>query len=165
MASTIPFNGQPQDKPNKKAPMLDAYFEKEGLNFFQKREVPGPDHTVVHLTALPTGKHRLMAAIITDNSVYTVIRCELGKRTPRMGDASFWEYLRRTNAAHAFFKYAVNGDGTLFLDVCLPAADDHFDPAMVRTAMNLIVFHLQDTYEDVLKWLDAPGDAGTGMHV
>ena len=160
MASTIPFNGQTQDKPNKKAPMLDAYFKKEGLDFFQRKDVPGSDHAVVHLTALPAGSHRLMAAVITDNSIYTVIRCQLGTRTPRMGDASFYEYLRKLNAQHAFFKYAINEDGALFLDVCLPASDDHFDPAMIRTTLNLIVFHLKDTYSALLPWLDKTGDIG-----
>ena len=158
MSDIIPSETQKSVQENKKAPLLDAYFEKEGLNFFQKQAISGDDRAVVYLTALPAGTHRLMAAIITDNSVYTVIRCQLGSRTPRMGDAAFWEYLRKLNAAHAFFKYAANEDGSLVLDICLPAGDGHFDPAIVRTAMNLLVFHLRDTYADLLKWLDKPGD-------
>jgi len=149
-----------QSRKNENAPILERYFKKENLNFFHKRILGGEADTVLFITALPAGQYRLLTAVITDNSIYTIVRCRLGNRIPQLpGYDRYLEFLRGLNAAHAFFKYASNEDGDLYLDVCLPAAPAHFDPEMIRTTLNLLVFHLQDTYTEILKWIDKPGDA------
>lgn len=154
MADPIPF------LKNQKTRMLDAYFAQEKLNFFHKRALGNDTDTVIYITAIPAGDYRLLAAVITDNSIYTIVRCHLGDRTPGAADeADFLEFLRSLNARHAFFKYAMNADGGLYLDVCLAARDDHFDPAMIRMTLNLLVYHMQETYPEIVKWLAKPGDA------
>lgn len=148
------------DLKNEKVKLLDDYFAKEHLNFFHKRVTGNASDTVVYITAIPAGAYKLLAAVITDNSIYTIVRCHLGDRIPGAADeAQFLEYLRNLNAHHAFFKYAMNQDGGLYLDVCLTARDDHFDPEMVRTTLNLLVYHMQESYGDIVRWLLKPGDA------
>lgn len=148
------------NRKNEKAALLEAYFKKEGLDIFQKRALHDANDAVLFLAALPAGTHRLMVAIVTDSTVYTSVRVQLGSRIPHMpGEDRFLEFIRKLNAEHALFKYILNETGTLYLDVCLPATPEHFDPEMVRTMMNLLVYHLKDTYDEVLKWLDRPGDA------
>lgn len=149
---------------NEKAPKLDAYFKKEGLDIFHKSALNDAADTILFLSAIPAGTHRLLCAIITDCTVYTVVRCQLGSRIPHMpGEDRFLEFIRRLNAEHALFKYAMNETGTVYLDVCLPASAEHFDPEMVRTTMNLLVYHLKDTYDEMLKWLDKAGDADSDI--
>lgn len=145
---------------NNKAPLLDAYFEKEGLHFFQKRPLGDGEDTAVYLTAIPAAGHRLLTAVLTDSSIYANIRCHLGRRAwGKADDGAYLEFLRKLNAAHAFFKYAANQQGGLYVDICIPARDDHFEPAMIRTAMNLLVYHLGEEYASILPWLDEAGDA------
>lgn len=151
---------------NENARRFEAYLEQEGLRFFHKREIHDEADTIVYITALPAGAYRLLTAVITDNSIYTVVRCHLGSRAVSSPNAgAFLEFLRAQNAAHAFFKYAQNQDGDLYLDVCLPASPRHFDPEMIRTTLNLLVCHLQDTYAALLRWLDKPGDANTEINL
>ena len=145
---------------NNKAPLLDAYFEKEGLHFFQKRPLGDGEDTAVYFTAIPAAGHRLLTAVLTDSSIYANIRCHLGGRAwGKADDGAYLEFLRKLNAAHAFFKYAANQQGGLYVDICIPARDDHFEPAMIRTAMNLLVYHLGEEYARILPWLDEAGDA------
>lgn len=154
MAESIPF------RKNTKEERFDAYLAQEHLHFFHKRAVRGEADMVVYVTALPVGTYRLLAAVITDNSIYTTVRCHLGDRQPGAADEKeFLEFLRSLNAHHAFFKYAMNEEGGLYADICLPARDDHFDPAMVRMTLNLLVYHLGESYKDIVKWLSVPGDA------
>lgn len=154
MADAIPF------RKNEKEKLFDAYLAKENLNFFHKRALHNESDTVIYITAIPAGDYRLLCAVMTDNSIYTIVRCHLGDRVPSAADEpAFLEFLRSLNARHAFFKYAMNEEGGLYLDVCLSARDDHFDPAMIRMTLNLIVYHMQETYPSIVTWLARPGDA------
>lgn len=145
---------------NQVAGKLELYFKREGLNFFRRRDIHDEADTIIYITALPAGSRRLLAAIITDSSVYTIIRCHLGVRKPgHPDDDAFLAFVGKLNASHAFFKYAVNEDGGLYIDVCIPATPAYFDPEMVRTTMNLLVYHLGEEYPAISKWLDVLGDA------
>lgn len=151
---------------NQVAGKLALYFQREGLDYFHRREIRDEEDTILFLTALPAGPHRLLCAIITDASVYTIVRVSLGKRNPNHAEApDFLEFLRKLNANHAFFKYAINQDGGLFLDVCVPAVPKYFDPNIIRTTMNLIVYHLGEEYESIAKWLDVVGDANAEVNM
>lgn len=155
MADPIPF------RKNTKAKPFEDYLASEKLSFFEKRVVGGPSDTVAFVTALPAGPFRIPAAVITDASIYTVIRCHLGDRFVGATDeAEFLEYLRQLNARHACFKYAVNEEGGLYLDVCLPSRENDFDPELIRFVLNLIVHHLQDTYPEIRKWLSLSEGSG-----
>ncbi len=145
---------------NPKAAALDAYFQKEGLTFFQKHEIGDDVDTVSFVTALPIGPYRLLTGVITDTSIFTVIRVGVGKRfTNFPGNDCFLDFLRKQNANHALFKYTQAESGEVYLDVCLPAASAHFDPQIIRTMLNLLVMHLEEVYPEFLKWLTAPGSA------
>ncbi len=127
---------------NNKAPLLDAYFEKEGLHFFQKRPLGDGEDTAVYLTAIPAAGHRLLTAVLTDSSIYANIRCHLGGRAwGKADDGAYLEFLRKLNAAHAFFKYAANQQGGLYVDICIPARDDHFERA---AHLRVPVFRIED---------------------
>ena len=139
---------------NPKAKILDEYFQKEHLTFFRKHEIGDEADTVSFVTALPVGDARLLTGVITDTSIFTVVRVELGTRKPDpFTKDSFLDFLRRQNAAHALFKYAWNENGKIYLDVCLPAENDKFDPQMIRTTLNLLGYHLGEVYSEFLKWI------------
>ena len=144
---------------NPKAKILEAYFQKEGLTFFQKHEIGDEADTVSFITSLPVGEARLLTGVITDTSIFTTVRVELGiRRNDPFTKNNFLDFLRHQNAAHALFKYAWTEEGKIYLDVCLPAEDDRFDPEMVRATLNLLVYHLSEDYPAFLPWL-TPAEA------
>ena len=76
---------------------------------------------------------------------------------------AFMHYLAEVNARHALFKMLVTEDGRVFIDSCCPFLDESFDPFSVNVTFSLVVDFLQNNYEEVLKHLDRPGDAGEGI--
>lgn len=86
--NTIPFP-QGNHTKNRKADLFEKYMKKEGLNFFRRQDSHDSYDTVVFMTAIPAGEHhKLVAAVITDNSMYTLLRVHLGTapQGPRQKD-------------------------------------------------------------------------------
>lgn len=161
--NTIPFPTKGNFKKNLKADAFESYLKKEGLNFFRRQDAHDSYDTVVFMTALPAGKHRLVCAVITDNSMYTLIRVHLGTAPKGPARKTFVPFLNKLNREHAIVKYTIGSDDNVFLDVCVTSTNEHFDPETVRDTLNVLVFHLGECYEDVARRLDKPGDATDGF--
>lgn len=162
MAETINFN----PGKNVKADIFETYMKENDLNFFQRKDVHDAKDTVAFITAIPAGdKHRLVAAVLTDNSMYTLIRIHLGIAPVGPARKTFVRFLGQLNAAHSIFKYSIAEDNNTFLDICITTRPSSFDPEVIRTSLNLIVFHLKDNYEDIARRLSKPGDASDGFEL
>ena len=106
-------------KKSLKADAFESYLKKEGLNFFRRQDAHDSYDTVVFMTALPAGKHRLVCAVITDNSMYTLIRVHLGTAPKGPARKTFVPFLNKLNGEHAIVKYTIGSDDNVFLDVCV----------------------------------------------
>ena len=165
MADNItPFPQQGNHRKNLKADAFEAYVNKEGINFFRRQDAHDSYDTVVFMTAIPAGEHhKLVAAVITDNSMYTLIRIHLGTCPKGPARKTFMDFLNGLNGRHAIVKYTVGSDENVFLDVCVTSRPDRFDPVVIRTTLDLLVFHLKDVYDDIARRLDKPGDQTDGF--
>ena len=105
--NTIPFPTKGNFKKNLKADAFESYLKKEGLNFFRRQDAHDSYDTVVFMTALPAGKHRLVCAVITDNSMYTLIRVHLGTAPKGPARKTFVPFLNKLNGEHAIVKYTI----------------------------------------------------------
>ena len=140
------------DAENKRAAALEKYFKDNDLNFFQIDRSDDEAKTVVFRSAVDAEGQRLPMGIIVDNSVYTIIRVQVGTGLVKKENAErFISYLNKLNRSYKVFKYVSNDDGDVYLDSCIPAAEDHFDPEMIRIILNVIVEHLQETYKELMK--------------
>ncbi len=64
---------------NLKADAFEKYMKAEGLNFFRRQDVHDSFDTVIFMTALPAGaSHKVVTAVITNNSMYLLVRVHLG---------------------------------------------------------------------------------------
>lgn len=163
MADIKQFPGNQTFRKNLKADILDQYFKREGLNFFRRINArdtrDDPFDTVVFLTALPAGKHHKVACTVaTDNSMYVLIRVHLGTAPKGPARKTFIDFLNNLNARYAIGKYSINEDENVFLDICITARSENFDPYVVRTCLDLLVFHMGECYDDVARRLDKTGD-------
>ena len=105
--------------------------KKEGLNFFRRQETHDSYDTIVFMTAIPAGKHhKLVAAVITDNSMYTLLRVHLGTAPKGPARKTFMAFLNDLNAHHAILKYSIDSDENVFLDVTFTTRPENFDPAV-----------------------------------
>ncbi|MFR6111607.1 MAG: hypothetical protein ACLUIQ_09895, partial [Dialister invisus] len=106
MAKVINFN----PGKNVKAGIFEKYMKDNDLNFFQRRDTHDEKDSVAFITAIPAGSHRLVAAVITDNSMYTLLRIHLGVAPAGPARKTFIRFLEQLNAAHSIFKYSIAED-------------------------------------------------------
>ena len=148
---------------NAKADVFEKYMKDEGLDFFQRRDVKDAYDTTVFVTMIPAGKHRVPVALITNNSMYVLLRAHMGTAPVGPAAKTFLHFLSRQNAESSLFKYLIAEDNNVFLDVCFPCVGNSFDPAVVRTTLNLIVYHMQDHYEDIARRLAKTSEETDGF--
>ena len=138
---------------NLKADAFEKYLKDHGMNFFLKSPVPGDENgTVVFKSNIQAEGQTLPVGIITDNTIYTIIRVQIGQGLIKDSNRdTFNAFLNELNRSYKVFKYVAADDGTVFLDSCLPSTQEHFDPELVRVVLDVIVNHLQEEYKNIMK--------------
>lgn len=138
---------------NAKADKFDAYLKAHDMNFFLKSPVAGdPNGTVVFKSNIPAEGQTLPVGIITDNTIYTIIRVQVGTGLIKDSNrTAINAYMNRLNGSYKVFKYVASDDGTIYLDTCIPGTAESFDPELVRVLLDVIVSHLQEEYKNLMK--------------
>ena len=81
---------------NLKADAFEKYMKAEGLNFFRRQDVHDSFDTVIFMTALPAGaSHKVVTAVITNNSMYLLVRVHLGTYPQGPARQTLLDYMHR----------------------------------------------------------------------
>ena len=89
-------------------------------------------------------------AIFVDDSIFAIIRTNVATGINQKNVDRIKNYLNGLNAEYKIFKYYLREDGSIYLDICVPAVSEMFDSRMVHTLVEILVKHLDDTYEDLM---------------
>lgn len=144
MAEEIRVNG--------KAGKFEQYTQEKNMNFFNKNELHDEAGTVVFQSSIKVEGQTIPVGIITDNTIYTIIRVQVGSGLVKEGNkAKFLQYINNLNRSYKVFKYVAAEDGSLFLDACLPSTNESFDADIVRVVLDVIVDHLTQEYKNIMK--------------
>lgn len=137
---------------NLKAQKFEAYTKANKMDFFVKNEMKDDADTVVFQSNLKVEGQTIPLGIITDNTIYTIIRVQIGSQLLKdENKLSLLEYLNQLNRSYKVFKYVAAEDGSIFLDACLPSTNDSFDAEIVRVVLDVIVDHLNNEYKNIMK--------------
>lgn len=137
---------------NLKAAKFEKYTKDNNMNFFVKKEMHDEADTVIFQSNIKVEGQTLPMGIITDNTIYTIIRVQVGSQLVKESNkAKFLEYLNTLNRSYKVFKYVAAEDGSLFLDACLPSTNDSFDAEIVRVVLDVVVDHLNTEYKNIMK--------------
>lgn len=143
---------------NLKAQKFEKYTQDHQLNFFNKVEVKNDKgerdaaETTVFQSNICVEGQTVPVGIITDNTIYTIIRVQVGSGLVKESNKNkFLEYLNTLNRSYKVFKYVAAEDGSVFLDACLPSTNDSFDPEVVKVVLDVIVDHLNHEYKNIMK--------------
>ena len=151
-ANQPPQKRQPEAKINLKSSKFEAYTKANNMDFFVKNEMHDDVDTVVFQSNLKVGGQTIPLGIITDNTVYTIIRVQLGAHVlNETNKPILLNYLNKLNRSFKVFKYVIAEDGSIFLDACLPSTNDSFDAEIVRVVLDVIVDHLNNEYKNIMK--------------
>lgn len=135
---------------NEKALKFQEFLIENNINVFSTESVDDDYSTVIFRSRIETRGQILPMAILIDTSIFTVIRTQIITGVAEEKRAALKEYLNGINAQYKIFKYYLRGDGTIYLDVCLPFVDETFDPKMIQLMLTVIVGHLEKVYSDIM---------------
>ncbi len=141
-----------EKRENLKAKKFEKYITDNKMNFFVKKEMKDEAETIVFQSNIKVEGQTIPMGIITDNTIYTIIRVQVGSQLVKDSNKiRFLEYINTLNRSYKVFKYVVAEDGSLFLDCCLPSTNDSFDPEIVRVVLDVVVDHLNTEYKNIMK--------------
>lgn len=137
---------------NSKAKKFEEFLKKNNIECFQKEEIKDELKTTVYRSVMEVEGQNLPTVIVTDISIYTIIRVQIAAKLLR--DTKFEKgltYLNKINSEYKLFKYYVTESGDLCLDSCIVSTEDKFDPEVIYTAIDVILKHLIEQYPILMK--------------
>lgn len=137
---------------NKKAEQFQAYLTERNLNFFQVQELNDEYKTTVFRSNIEIKGQNLPTIIITDESIWTLIRIQLVAGAAE-GDkkAPVQDFLNGLNQKYKAFKFYVADNGDIIMDISVPTIADKFDAEMIRSLLQITVEQLTDVYPQIME--------------
>lgn len=138
---------------NKKAQIFQEYLQEKNINCFQVQEVPNDElNTVVFRSSIEVEGQQLPTLVITDSSIYTMIRVRVANAALKEGnETELLKAIGKLNSHYKIFKYYFAEDGALILDSYLLEKPEELDGDMVYTVLDIIVKHLLAEYKNIMK--------------
>ena len=138
---------------NKKAQIFQEYLQEKNINCFQVQEVPEDAlNTVVFRSSIEVEGQQLPTLVITDSSIYTMIRVRVANQALKEGnEVALIKAINKINGQYKIFKYYFAEDGALVLDSYLLEKPEELDGDMVYTVLYIIVKHLLAEYKNIMK--------------
>ncbi len=126
-----------------KVQVLKDYFAKNHPDLFSVQDAEDEAQTTVFRSFIEAEGQRVPTAVFADNTIYVMIRVLLAQGAVKEENKeALYEYMNEQNRSYKVFKYSADANGDLFLDACIPAVDDKFEPELVLVILNVIVNHL-----------------------
>ena len=138
---------------NKKAQVFQEYLQEKNITCFQVQEVPNDElNTVVFRSSIEVEGQQLPTLVITDSSIYTMIRVRVANAALKEGnETELLKAIGKLNSHYKIFKYYFAEDGALILDSYLLEKPEELDGDMVYTVLDIIVKHLLAEYKNIMK--------------
>lgn len=138
---------------NKKAQIFQEYLQEKNITCFQVQEVPDDElNTVVFRSSIEVEGQQLPTLVITDSSIYTMIRVRVANAALKEGnETELLKAIGKLNSHYKIFKYYFAEDGALILDSYLLEKPEELDGDMVYTVLDIIVKHLLAEYKNIMK--------------
>ena len=138
---------------NKKAQIFQEYLQEKNITCFQVQEVPNDElNTVVFRSSIEVEGQQLPTLVITDSSIYTMIRVRVANASLKEGnETELLKAIGKLNSHYKIFKYYFAEDGALILDSYLLEKPEELDGDMVYTVLDIIVKHLLAEYKNIMK--------------
>ena len=138
---------------NKKAQIFQEYLQEKNITCFQVQEVPNDElNTVVFRSSIEVEGQQLPSLVITDSSIYTMIRVRVANAALKEGnETELLKAIGKLNSHYKIFKYYFAEDGALILDSYLLEKPEELDGDMVYTVLDIIVKHLLAEYKNIMK--------------
>ena len=137
---------------NKNAEAFKAYLDKNGIKVFEAEELQGANQqTTVFRSYITTNGQQLPTIVILDESVFAILRVQISPRAlTEKNQLELLKMINEESAAYKPFKFYLNGNGDLMMDVCL-FIEEELKGNAVYTLFSVIVNYLDANYRKFMK--------------
>lgn len=138
---------------NKNAEAFKNYLDEKKIEVFTVDETPDDEQsTVVFRSHIIIAGQQLPTIVITDNSIFTVIRVQIAPQVLTSENKSaLLEFINGENLKYKPFKLYFNGNGTLLLDLCLANTDEQLRGDTVYLMFDVLINYLNENYQEIMR--------------
>ena len=138
---------------NKNAEAFKNYLDEKKIEVFTVDETPDDEQsTVVFRSHIIIAGQQLPTIVITDNSIFTVIRVQIAPQVLTSENKSaLLEFINGENLKYKPFKLYFNGNGTLLLDLCLTNTDEQLRGDTVYLMFDVLINYLNENYQEIMR--------------
>lgn len=138
---------------NKKAELFKQYLDERQIDAFLIDDNSHDEldtaifrsHIEIHGNELPT-------IVVLDASMYGMIRVLVVPNAIHDdNETAVLKLINTYNKQFKSFKYYIDDDGDLMMDVCMLWRDNQVDGDMIYAMFNVIVEHLNESYQEIMK--------------
>jgi hypothetical protein len=135
-----------------KATKFKEMLTSSKISGFGEEKIEGEFHPVIFRSHLEVKGQFLPIQIILDDSIYAMIRVFVIANVENKDKTqAVMEFFNTLNQQYKIFKYYITEAGDVILDCCIASNDDHFDPDVIRALLELVLNHLNESYEEIQK--------------
>ena len=135
---------------NEKAIKFQEFLIDNDINVFSVNTVDDEYETVIFRSRIETNGQILPMAIVIDTSLFTIIRTQIVNDIEDSKREAIKDYLNELNNQYKIFKYYLQANGTILVDICLPFTDEKFDSNLIQLMLSVLVQHLETVYHDIM---------------
>lgn len=137
---------------NKKAKAFRTYLKKAGIEAFEMEDMHDDElHTVIFRTFIEAQGTKLPLIFVLDDTLYGSIRVLIAPKVLKDGnEMAVYQLINEYNRTYKSFKYCIDEEGALLLDMCYISNDD-VDGDILSVLFNVIIQHLEESYRPLMK--------------
>ena len=136
---------------NAKAIKFQEFLMDNNINVFATESTDDEFGTVMFRSRVEAAGQKLPCAVIIDTSIFTIIRTQIAQGVKEEKRAKIKDRINELNAQYKVFKYYMREDGSVYLDICIPADEDTFDGKTVQILLGVLIRHLEENYDDFME--------------
>lgn len=137
---------------NKKAESFKEFLDNAKIGVFAVEEVADDAlNSVIFRSHLDISGNQLPTIVVLDDSVYAMIRILIA---PKVEDGQHAEKVRALlndfNKQFKVFKYYLDDNNAIVLDLCLVTPGDKIEGELVYAMFDLVINHLNESYKNLM---------------
>lgn len=138
---------------NKKAESFKAFLENANINVFAVEEVAEDAlNSVIFRSHLDIEGDQLPTIVVLDDSVYAMIRILVVPKLENEKKAQkVRTLLNELNRQYKVFKYYLDENNAIVLDLCLVTPGDKIEGDLVYAMFDLVLNHFNESYKKIVE--------------
>lgn len=137
---------------NKKAESFKAFLNKSKIDVFAVEEAKDDaSNAVVFRSHLDISGNQLPTIVVLDDSIYAMVRVLVTPKVEEDKADKVRALLNKANAQYKVFKYYLDENNSIILDLCLVTPGDKIEGELVYAMFEVIINHLNEFYKELME--------------